>query len=202
MYESKIKYFDDNVNSPWSAALYGPDEMNKLERLFRHLGLLEGQTLLEPGCGTGRLTGLLADRVGNSGLIVALDISSKMIEAASARTGTRSNVQLHNTSLEEFPADKYLFDNIICHQVFPHFEDKQNALSILYKCLKPNGRIAVFHFINIEQINDIHRKAGTAVEQDSMPEDNTMRGLFRKHDMNVEFIQNDALGYFCCAVKL
>ncbi|MBN2402142.1 MAG: methyltransferase domain-containing protein [Spirochaetes bacterium] len=202
MYEKKIKYFDVNVDSRWSAMPYGREEMIKLDRLFGHLGSLKGQKLLEPGCGTGRLTEILADHVGADGLVVALDISPKMAEAALARTGMSPNVKLYTAALEDFPVDNYMFDNIICHQVFPHFEDKQKALSLLYKCLKKGGRIAVFHFINISQINDIHRKAGTAVEQDSMPEESEMRKLFAGTGLDIKFILNDDLGYFLSAEKI
>jgi ubiquinone/menaquinone biosynthesis C-methylase UbiE len=201
MYSLKTEYFDENFNSDWAALPYGPEETAKLGRLFKHIGPLKGKRILEPGCGTGRLTEILADHAGNEGLVVALDISRKMIEAASIRVNARSNIEVHMTSLEDYPMEEGFFDLIICHQVFPHFIDKYNALSILSKGLKNSGKIIVFHFINMAEINDFHRKAGTAVEKDMLPEDNEMRELFRKTGMEIELILDDELGYFLSAVK-
>lgn len=201
MYSSKIKYFNENFNSDWAALPYGPDEMKKLDRLFKHIGPLNGKKILEPGCGTGRLTEVLAQHIGDNGLVVALDISRKMIQEASIRINERSNVRLYLTSLEDYPIEENSFDFIICHQVFPHFIDKYNALSALSKGLKNGCRIIVFHFINMAEINDIHRKAGTAVEMDMLPEENDMQELFRRAGMEIEFILDDESGYFLSAVK-
>ena len=60
MYALKSTFFDAQVDAPWASTPYGPGENAKLERLFSMLGPLAGRTLLEPGCGTGRLTLALA----------------------------------------------------------------------------------------------------------------------------------------------
>jgi len=61
MYEAKAAYFDASVKAPWAAAEYGPEEITKLDRLVAHIGPLRGLKVLEPGCGTGRLTEILSD---------------------------------------------------------------------------------------------------------------------------------------------
>lgn len=58
---------------------------------------------------------------------------------------------------------------ILCHQGFPHFEDEEKALKILVRALKPSVQFIISPFINLSQINDRHRKAGTAVANDMMP---------------------------------
>ena len=175
MYEAKAAYFDANCEAPWAAAEYGPEELTKLGRLFAHTGPLEGLRVLEPGCGTGRLTEILSDHVGPTGVVVALDISPMMAEAARGRAATRENVEIYLGAAEEFPMEKEEYDLIVCHQVFPHFEDKKKILTSLSNALKPEGRFIVIHFINFDEINDRHRKAGTAVETDMMPEQDEMQ---------------------------
>jgi ubiquinone/menaquinone biosynthesis C-methylase UbiE len=199
MYEAKAAYFDANVDALWAAPEYGKEEMFKLARLFRHIGPLKGFKVLEPGCGTGRLTEILSNHVGQAGLVVALDISPMMVDAARHRTGVRPNIQIHQCAIEEFWVKMEEYDLIVCHQVFPHFEDKRKVLKALASALKPKGRIVVIHFINRSEINDRHRKAGTAVEMDMMPGQDEMECLFTKTGLEIECILDDHLGYFLSA---
>lgn len=195
-YKEKAAYFDANVNASWASPEYGPEEMGKLDRLFEHTGPLTGFAVLEPGCGTGRLTQILSDLVGASGKVVALDISSVMVEAARSKTGQRSNVEIHVAAVETFPLPANAYDLILCHQVFPHFEEKGYALKRLVSSLKPDGKLVVFHFISLEEINDFHRKRGTAVEKDIIPNETEMNQLFNEAGLEISFIRNDSLGYF------
>ena len=157
--------------------------------------------MLEPGCGTGRLTEVLSDRVGPSGLVVAMDVSPGMAEAARVRLSGRQNIEVHTTALEDFPLPDQNFDLILCHQVFPHFEDKGQVLQKLARALKPNHRLIIIHFINLARINDRHRKAGTAVEQDLMPAPAEMKCLFDEAGLTMEFLIDDELGYFFSAYR-
>ena len=200
-YKAKVNYFDENVGAAWAAAEYGPDEMSKLARLFEHIGSLEGYKILEPGCGTGRLTEILSDLVGENGLVVALDISPNMVDQAKGRTAARDNVEIHLSPVETFPLGRGAYDLILCHQVFPHFEDKGKVLTSLSRSLKPKGRLIVIHFINFEEINDRHRKAGTAVEKDQMPEENEMLLFFENAGLDISFILDDDFGYFLSASR-
>jgi len=199
MYEKKAVYFDRAAGAPWSAGAYGPEELDKLDRLFDYLGSFNGLSILEPGCGIGRLTEILSDRVGPRGQVLALDISPRMVESARERTKDRSNVQVLLAPVEAVPLAPAGYDLILCHQVFPHFENKARVLELLASTLKPQGKFIVFHFINFSEINDLHRKAGTAVEKDMMPSDDDMRRLFQESGMTVEFIRDDANGYFLSA---
>jgi demethylmenaquinone methyltransferase/2-methoxy-6-polyprenyl-1,4-benzoquinol methylase len=201
VYKAKAAYFDQNVGAPWAAAEYGPDEMVRLERLFQHTGPLRGLKILEPGCGTGRLTEILSDLAGDKGSVVALDISPGMIDVARRRIATRRNVEIHLCAVEELPLEENRYDLILCHQVFPHFEDKRQVLSILARTLNPDGRLIVIHFINFDEINDLHRKAGTAVASDITPGEEEMRRLFDGVGLDIAFIVDDHLGYFLSASR-
>ena len=185
----------------WEDEEYGPDEMDKLDRLFAETGPLDGLAILEPGCGTGRLTEILARKVGANGHIVALDISPKMVKTARRRVASRQNVEVHLAEVEAFPLQESGFDLVLCHQVFPHFEDKEKALKILVSALKPGGKFIIFHFMNLSQINDLHRKAGTAVENDMMLGAEEMEHLLEVPGLKMEFLKDDAQGYFVSAKR-
>ena len=199
MYDKKAAYFDAQATAPWANYEYDPEESAKLERLFSYTGPLTGMNVLEPGCGAGRLTMILSDRVGPEGRVTALDISPAMIRAAEKRTRYRANARVYWDAIESFPLPGKAYDLILCHQVFPHFADKAKALRIMKPALKPDGKLILFHFINFAQINDHHRKAGTAVENDLMPEEAHMRRLFNDAGFDVTFIIDDEQGYFLSA---
>ena len=166
---NRMEYFDSQVDSEWASRSYTPQELAKIERLLSTAELLEGMTVLEPGCGTGRLTEILAEKVGSRGRVLAMDISPRMTEVTRTRLGSRPNVEVFCSRLEDLPLPREGFDVIICHQVFPHFEDKSAALKHMAFALKPDGRLVIFHFIGSAVINDTHRKAHPSVLHDMMP---------------------------------
>jgi demethylmenaquinone methyltransferase/2-methoxy-6-polyprenyl-1,4-benzoquinol methylase len=200
-YQAKATFFDAQVQAEWAAKAYGADEMEKLERLFEITGSLAGLRLLEPGCGTGRLTAVLAERVGPLGRVVAMDISSRMVDAAHLRLDGYDNVELHRGAIEAMADRLGSFDHVICHQVFPHFADHGAAFRMLARMLEPGGLLVISHFIAIEEINDVHRNAGTAVANDLMPPAETMRRWCAEYNLCIDTWQDDADGYLLCAKR-
>jgi len=196
MNQDKARFFDAQVEADWAAGEYGATERPKLVRLLRLGRLGPGLRVLEPGCGTGRLSLVLAQMVGPGGRLVALDISLGMVRACRRRVAGLSWVRVEQTALEEFTAAPASFDRVICHQVFPHFDDKPAALAHMAKLLRPGGILVVDHFMRSEAINDTHRKAGTAVEHDLLPPPEQMRRLVARAGFVLEILTDDELGYF------
>jgi demethylmenaquinone methyltransferase/2-methoxy-6-polyprenyl-1,4-benzoquinol methylase len=192
----KAAYFDDQVRAPWAALEYGAAEADKIQQLLRVGAIAPGQRILEPGCGTGRLTAVLATAVGDTGSVVALDISVRMVQAARELLAGRTNVQVMHTALEDFRGAARRFDRIVCHQVFPHFDDPAVAVRRMADLLAPSGLVVVAHFINVAEVNDRHRKAGTAVARDRLPDPAKMWRLFAAAGLVVDVLTDDALGYF------
>lgn len=199
-YLAKADFFDAHVEADWAAQAYGPDEVEKLDRLFATTGSLIGLRLLEPGCGTGRLTEVLAEKVGPHGEVVAMDISPRMAAAAHKRLNRFANVDLRLGSIEAMADRLGLFDQVICHQVFPHFADQAAALEILVGLLKPGGRLVISHFISFAEINDVHRKAGSAVADDLMPMPQIIQRWFGQYQLAIEKWQDDDRGYLLSAL--
>ncbi|WP_319524007.1 class I SAM-dependent methyltransferase [uncultured Desulfosarcina sp.] len=198
-YQAKATFFDAQVQAEWAAKAYGAGEMEKLERIFEITGPLAGLRLLEPGCGTGRLTEVLAQRVGPLGRVVAMDISPQMVAAAHRRLDGCDNVELYQGSIEALADRLGTFDHVICHQVFPHFADHKAAFGMLARMLEPGGLLVISHFISIAEINDVHRNAGTAVAADLMPPAETMRRWCAEHRLCIDTWQDDDDGYLLCA---
>jgi SAM-dependent methyltransferase len=69
---------------------------------------LQATTVLEPGCGSGRMLAALADRGCR---VVGLDLSPRMVEIARARLGTRSEV--FEADMTHFDLGR-TFDGAVC----------------------------------------------------------------------------------------
>lgn len=198
-YRDKAAFFDAQVGQAWAEKPYGFDENRKLDQLFTVTGSLMDLRLLEPGCGTGRLTEVLANKVGPRGRVVAMDISPGMVASARQRLVHLNNVDLRLGSLESMANRLGVFDMVICHQVFPHFEDCQAALDTIVRLLIPGGKLVISHFISFAEINDVHRKGGTVVEKDLMPPSEIMRRWFEERCLLVECWDDGDDGYLLSA---
>ena len=200
MNKAKADFFDSEVNSDWSAKHYGEDDLGKIDRILEAGAVAFGAKVIEPGCGTGRLTRIIAERIGPKGVVQASDISPKMIEKARGRVEGYSNVQLTCGTIEDATLEPASFDAVICHNVFPHFDDKYAVVTKLCSALKPSGLFVVSHLMSSSEINDLHRKTNPAVAQDFLPTLDEMRDIFASANMSVVLLYDDENGYLLKAV--
>lgn len=202
MNEKKADYFDSQAHEPWAASEFGLEEKAKVARMLSQIQCLQGMRVIEPGCGTGRLTAILAEVVGPAGFVHALDTSPKMIEAAGRRVGSRPNVSLECAQIESVSIEPGSYDLVVCHNVFPHFDDKPAAVLHLASALKIGARFIVFHFMSSREINDMHRQTHASVSEDMIPPEPEMRRILEAAGLRVETFRDDEAGYLLCAVRV
>lgn len=78
----------------------------------------EEMTVLEIGCGPGRMTRYLAEIFGD---VRAIDVSSEMIALAKGNLHDKTNVRLYETNgIDLAPFESQLFDFAFCSGVFHH----------------------------------------------------------------------------------
>ncbi len=131
----RMAFRDD---ASWKAVLNsGREEIDNLMRLFT---LPQGPelSLLEIGCGIGRLTFNLADKYGN---ICGLDVSNEFLRIANSNN-TFANVQfikIENERLLTSQASAY--DIVFSMEVFHYLELEvlKNYIADAYRLLKPGG---------------------------------------------------------------
>ena len=114
--------------------------------LTRHaLGALPADTLLEAGCGTGRMSRILAGGVRE---MVAIDFSFESLRVAQKklRAAGITNVHLAQADLCSLPFSSGVFDRVVSCQVLEHVpgpEARAAAVASLASVLKPSGTLAL-----------------------------------------------------------
>lgn len=175
-------------------------EQARLERFLAQWDIRSGQRILEPGCGAGRLTQVLASATGPGGEVYANDLSPAMIQLARERA-LPSHVHFSCESVLHLECEDGRFDRIICLNVFPHFGDKAGVLCELARVLKPDGRLWVNHFKSRDELNQFHQQAAPELDGHVLPCRHAMCRLFADAGLDVEEILDGADGYSLEAVK-
>lgn len=181
---SKAQFFDQ-MAALWQDAKFTPAEQKKLKVILREAGVRRGMVIFEPGCGAGRLTRILARRVGPSGKVIALDISPKLI-AACRKNVSSSNVIIQRGCVESARLSARSVDLVLCLNAFPHFDDKLAALRVFRRVLKNEGKVIVAHLCGRQHLNALHRASGKPIMHDLLPAPRILRRLFRYAGFHVE----------------
>jgi ubiquinone/menaquinone biosynthesis C-methylase UbiE len=197
--QAKAEFFDTQVESKWASADYTSTESRIIEKILRSSGIGKGMNILEPGCGTGRLTEILARQVTCSGSVLAVDMSRRMVDRCAKRIAEFEHAKAEHGVIEEQNLAHNTYDFVICHNVFHHFKDKSKALSTFASTMKKGGKLLIFHFLNWSQINDKLRKIHPAVLHDTMPVFPDMQKLCQSLGMTVENFSNSSEGYVLMA---
>ena len=115
------------------------------EALIDAAGVKPGQHVLDVGCGTGYFARLLAEAVGNDGLVVGVDASPEMIRYASDRARRARNCQFQLGTAESlsFPAEH--FDVVVSSLFMHHLPDDLQlaAVSEMRRVLRPGGTLLI-----------------------------------------------------------
>jgi SAM-dependent methyltransferase len=114
-------------------------------RLIRECGIGPGMRVLDIGCGVGDMSMLLAEAVGDTGSVVALDREAAAIEVARSRAlaaGLRQ-IEFFVTSEEEFP-DCPAFDAAVGRYVLHHQSDPVGMIRRAGAAVRRGGVVA-FH---------------------------------------------------------
>jgi len=194
---SKARFFDRlAAGDLWLD--FSPQERRCIARLLRRLRIAPGMTVLEPGCGKGRLTGELLRAVGPHGRVIANDISPRMIAAARRRRlGRRVRWCVGPAAALCLP--RASVDRIVCFHSFPHLGSPRLILKKFRKMLKPDGLLAIVHLTSRREVNRVHAHAAAAIRRDLLPDARTMRNLLRQCGFGSCELRSTRTGYWLFA---
>ena len=127
-------------------------ELAEVTEEFRQIcidrvGIAEGDTVLDLGCGTGLNQPHLAARVGPGGRIIGIDASEKMLSQARARAasvGYADNLQLIHGDLRNLAQLVHgPVDAVVATLIFSVVPAWRDVFSASFELLKPGGRYGV-----------------------------------------------------------
>jgi trans-aconitate 2-methyltransferase len=124
----------------WDATTYDRVSEPQVEwarEVLERLRLRGDETVLDAGCGSGRVTGLLLDRLP-AGHVIAVDSASSMVEHARGALGERATVfQADLTELELNEPVDAVFSNAVFHWIADH----DRLFGRLFAALRSGGRL-------------------------------------------------------------
>jgi trans-aconitate 2-methyltransferase len=126
----------------WDAAAYqrisGP-QFSWGQKVLARLSLRGDESVLDAGCGTGKLTGQLLERLPR-GKVVALDLSSNMVQAARESLQSRFGSRVHFAvaDLQQLPFHRS-FDCVFSTASFHWVPDHDTLFRELHAALKPGS---------------------------------------------------------------
>ena len=111
-------------------------------RLLEMAAPSPGETVLDLGCGTGKLTFELARRVAPAGKVIAIDPDRERLDIAqAARPPKVDNITFIETRAEQLEtADNRSIDLLYSNYVIHWIPDKAPMLDEMARCLQPKGR--------------------------------------------------------------
>lgn len=191
--------FFDQAVSHGAMVSFSSEEDAKLEHLFKLWDLKQGERVLEPGCGSGRLTERLVQFVLPEGGVWGVDLSAEMIKVAKGRNLPSQASFTVGTASTLSHADCF-FDKAICFNAFPHFSDTQKTLKEFRRVLKPEGEFWIAHTQSREELNQFHSQLSEVVAHHHLPERKELEKELQKAGFKINLFDDGPRGYCVQAV--
>jgi ubiquinone/menaquinone biosynthesis C-methylase UbiE len=135
---SKILLLEDTERDKWQ----------KPEEILNALGIGKGQVVADIGAGSGYLTAQLSERVGETGIVYAVDVQQEMLDYIKKRIqekDMKNVVPILNTMYDPKLPEGSL-DIAILLSVYHEMENPIEFMKSLKSALKPHGKVAIMEF--------------------------------------------------------
>jgi len=145
-YDAASRHYDRFMDVVFGKVL---DVERHRKRVVDLLGDVDGKTVIDVGCGTGRNFPLLVQAVGPRGRVIGLDCSAGMLREARrrvARHGWRNVELVHGDAVELDGVDEPV-DAVLSVWCYGTVYDLAGALRRATDVLAPGGRLAIMTFV-------------------------------------------------------
>ena len=102
-------------------------------------------TVLECACGTGLLSGVIAERCR---YLMATDLSENMLKVARRKFGSRSNLEFRQGDILHIDFPDESFDTVVAANVIHLLKEPYRALAELDRVCRKGGRIILPTYMN------------------------------------------------------
>jgi len=131
-----------------------------------------GQAVLDVGCGAGQTILQLAEKVGEAGRVVGVDVAARVLDVARARTRHLPQVTLLREDVATISLPDESFDGIYSRFGVMFFADPGAAFSNMRRMLKRHGKISFVCWRSVEE-NELDlfpvQAAGLSVDAEAAP---------------------------------
>ncbi|MEV7686829.1 class I SAM-dependent methyltransferase [Streptomyces bungoensis] len=121
-----------------------PDDGPAYAAAVADLGLRPGDRVLDAGCGTGRALPALRAAVGPSGVVVGMDLTPAMLQAA-VRAGRDREGRLLLADVTALPLRSDSLDAVFAAGLIAHLPRPAENLRGMARVVRPQGTLALFH---------------------------------------------------------
>jgi SAM-dependent methyltransferase len=181
----------NEVLAAWEeSSQYWKKHQAQIERMFAPLTsaligaaqIIEGQSVLDIGGGSGQPSLTIAPIVGVAGSVTYTDPAAGMVQTASEEAERRGlgNIQFHQAGAEHLPFPDDWFDVAVGRLSVMFFPDTAAGLREIVRVVKPGGRVS-FVVWNSNEVNPFFSSVTEVLDRFIPPEpvDEDAPGAFR-----------------------
>jgi ubiquinone/menaquinone biosynthesis C-methylase UbiE len=92
-----------------------------------------------------------------------------MVKICKSKYANLQNVTFAVQQVEKLDFPSQTFDAVTCFGLFPHIENKKEALQQINRVLKTNGKLIIAHALSSAEIKAHHHNASSVVAHDELP---------------------------------
>jgi ubiquinone/menaquinone biosynthesis C-methylase UbiE len=134
------------INYATSAVHASGEDLNRMVQLAELTGT---EKILDAGCGAGHTALAFAPHVAE---VVAYDLTPSMLDQVNRLASERSitNLKTQQGDVESLPFEDGTFDRVVSRYSAHHWPHPANALSEIYRVLKPGGQFILSDIVAAE----------------------------------------------------
>lgn len=161
------------------------------------LGLRQGDSVLDAGCGTGRALPPLREAVGPTGTVLAADLTPAMLDEV-VRAGRHRYAGLLLTDVSRLPLRDGSLDAVFGGGLISHLPGPGAGLRELARVVRPGGVLALFHAVGRAALA---ARKGHALSVDDVRAEPNLRPLLASTGWRLTSYADEESRYLALAVR-